>query len=312
MNIHENKQFITSVTMTLIIVFIMFASSEILHESEILFPEIAAICIGYLVYKPSWNIDSKRILTYMTICAIIGVLIVEYTPLPLWQQLSIAFIIGQIILAISKTGLAPMLSAIILPVLLQSHGYIYPISTIILTSLVIIFHNIEIKKNLKTKQTFNKQGQLDKQEYILITLRILLIIVLTYITCKINLNFIIAPPLIVAFVEFSKRKSKLRKNPLKIIIILPLIATIGCICRYIITQTYHLPLTIASIIAITITIIIIDKTKTYIPPIGAICLLTMIIPETELILFPIEILIGTIILMTFTKIIYKTNLMKEK
>ena len=139
----------------------------------------------------------------------------------------------------------------------------------------------------------------------------MIVVVVTYMACAVDLKFIIAPPLIVAFIEFSKKSGKLREKPLKPIILLTISAIIGCLCRYIFTITYNIPITVTSIVAITITILLIYRTETYLPPIGAICLLALIVPEDILILFPLEIFIGTTIFMTFTKIIYRTETFKE-
>ena len=312
MNMLNNKQFMISFCMTLVVVCVMFASSEIIHNTEVIFPEISALCIGYLLYhKHAWTVNHKRMLTCISTCAILGVIIVEYVPLLLWQQLCLAFIIGQLLLAYSGTDLAPMVSAIVLPVLLQSRGYIYPLSTIILTILVILFNEIEVKKQLRTKEVFKALNKPNKKEYLLITLRVMIVVVVTYMACAVDLKFIIAPPLIVAFIEFSKKSGKLREKPLKPIILLTISAIIGCLCRYIFTITYNIPITVTSIVAITITILLIYRTETYLPPIGAICLLALIVPEDILILFPLEIFIGTTIFMTFTKIIYRTETFKE-
>jgi len=55
---------------TLILVTGMVAAAEILGEKEIIFPEITALAVGYMVSeKRSWMVNSLRMLVLITGCA---------------------------------------------------------------------------------------------------------------------------------------------------------------------------------------------------------------------------------------------------
>ena len=91
----------------------MTAAAVLLNNCEIIFPEIAAIAVGALVApKFSWNANKLRIFIYITVCAVIGVVLVKWLPLPIWAQMIIAFLLAQILLLNSETSFAPMISAI--------------------------------------------------------------------------------------------------------------------------------------------------------------------------------------------------------
>ena len=63
--------------LTLILVGTMTFVAEILCEGEIIFPEITALAIGYMVaQKQSWKVNDSRMIALITICAVVGVLIV--------------------------------------------------------------------------------------------------------------------------------------------------------------------------------------------------------------------------------------------
>ena len=107
--------------MTIPIVTVMTAAACLLNNKEIIFPEIAAIAAGGLMAPNlAWNMDKKRILLFILLCAVLGVGIVILIPLPLWAQMSLAFLLAQILYLCSGTTFAPMLSAAVLPVMLQT------------------------------------------------------------------------------------------------------------------------------------------------------------------------------------------------
>lgn len=77
---------------TLLLVGLMVGIAELLNEKEIIFPEITALAVGYMVaQKRSWKVNGKRMLLLITICATVGVLIVRYSGLTLFPQMIIAF-----------------------------------------------------------------------------------------------------------------------------------------------------------------------------------------------------------------------------
>ncbi|MCR4675516.1 MAG: hypothetical protein K5675_10925, partial [Lachnospiraceae bacterium] len=104
---------------TLLLVTAMVFFSEILNNKEIIFPEIAALSVGYMVAeKRSWMVNGRRMLTLITICAVFGVLIVRYMGLDSYSEIVIAFSFAQILFMFSGTTFAPFVSAIVLPVML--------------------------------------------------------------------------------------------------------------------------------------------------------------------------------------------------
>lgn len=65
--------------LTLILVGIMTFVAEILGEGEIIFPEITALAIGYMVtQKQGWKVNDSRMIALIAICAVAGVLTVRY------------------------------------------------------------------------------------------------------------------------------------------------------------------------------------------------------------------------------------------
>ena len=128
---------------TVLLVALMTFSSEMLHEKEIIFPEITALTVGYMVApKRSWKVNGRRMLLLITTCALAGVGIVRYSGLGVYSEIMIAFSLAQILFMYSGTTFAPFVSAIVLPVMLQTESLIYPAAAFVLTLLVILFHNL--------------------------------------------------------------------------------------------------------------------------------------------------------------------------
>ncbi len=120
----------------------MVATSEISGEKEILFPEIAAISVGaFVAPKFAWNTSLLRMFLLLIGSAVIGTLLV-LTPIPFVMQMCLAFLIASVILMYSRTTFAPMISAIVLPVMMHSTSIVYPISALVLSAVVVAMRKI--------------------------------------------------------------------------------------------------------------------------------------------------------------------------
>ena len=86
---------------SLIMILLMTGVAEILHEKEIIFPEIAALIIGM------WIVDKRagQMLSLMTLGACTGVLLVLYSSFPLVVNVAIAFLFAGLSLLFTRTTL---------------------------------------------------------------------------------------------------------------------------------------------------------------------------------------------------------------
>nr|MDE7059720.1 hypothetical protein [Lachnospiraceae bacterium] len=196
---------IIPIGMAMVIVTLMTAAACLLGNKEIIFPEIAAIAVGGLIAPTMvWNTNKRRILFFITLCAVLGVGIVRYVPLPLWMQMAMAFFISQIIFIYSGTSFAPMISAIVLPVMLQTETIIYIVSAIVLTTLILIFRYWLEKTDMTEQTVYQKTETPAKKDYKAVLLRTLIAAVIIFAAVSLDAKFVVAPPLLVAFTEFSK------------------------------------------------------------------------------------------------------------
>ena len=106
-----------------------------------------------------------------------------------------------------------------------------------------------------------------------------------------------APPLLVAFTEFSNPESRARQNPVRTVLIITGCALCGAAFRLGLCTFLGLPLTVAGILAVAAALAIMRLAGQYIPPAGALAVLPMIIPEKALLIYPAEIFAGSAVFM---------------
>lgn len=290
---------------TLLLVGIMVGVAELLNEKEIIFPEITALAVGYMVaQKRSWKVNGKRMLLLITICATVGVLIVRYSGLALFPQMIIAFSFAQILFMFSGTTFAPFVSAIVLPVMMQTKSFIYPISAVVLTILVIGFHQLFLKMKIREDEEYIPVMLNSKDDIIDTALRIVCVAIVGFVAIYFDFKFVIAPPLLVAFTEFSRPRNKVRNKPIKTVLVITGCALVGSLSRYLLTIKLELPLTVSALIATLIMLLILTYTKMYMPPVGAITILSMIIPEISVITYPLQIFVGSVVIILLSRVFF--------
>ena len=241
------------------------------------------------------------------ICALCGVGIVLFIPGPVWFKVTLAYGIAEVIYLCSGTSFAPMISAIALPVLLGTESAVYPIAALLLTVLILGCHIILVKTKIIPEVSFTPV-KANKQDWRDAVKRLVLVAIAAWAALKLGCRFAIAPPLLVAFTEFSKQTSGARKIPVKVVSAIALCGLAGAICRYLIVLTLHLPLTLAAILSGIFMIIILTKLNVFVPPAGALCILPMLIPETAVISYPLQILAGAALFMVLSLTAFKANI----
>lgn len=290
---------------TLLLVGLMVGIAELLNEKEIIFPEITALAVGYMVaQKRSWKVNGKRMLLLITICATVGVLIVRYSGLALFPQMIIAFSFAQILFMFSGTTFAPFVSAIVLPVMMQTKSFIYPISAVVLTILVIGFHQLFLKIKIREDEEYIPVMLNSKDDIIDTALRIACVAIVGFVAIYFDFKFVIAPPLLVAFTEFSRPRNKVRNKPIKTVLIITGCALVGSLSRYLLTIKLELPLTVSALIATLIMLLILTYTKMYMPPVGAITILSMMIPQSSVITYSLQIFVGSVVIILLSRVFF--------
>lgn len=289
----ENKNFTVRLFVCLILVAVMVGTSELTGEREVIFPEIAALSIGAVAApKQCWITDRFRMVFLIFICSVIGILIVRSSPFAKPINIIAAFLICQMLYLCSGTSFAPMISAAVLPVLMNTSSIIYPISAVTMTLLTVLAQYLLEHVGIYKREKFVTKPKPAVYDWLCLSVRTAVAALIVFPSTRFGLNFCVAPPLLVAFTEFSNPESKARKNPIKTVLIIVCCAFVGAMLRYLLCALAGFPLISAAVLSTAFSIIVMHLAGQYIPPAGALGILPMIIPSESLLIYPAEIAAG--------------------
>jgi len=289
---------------TIALISIMVGAAELTGEKEIIFPEIMGLAVGYIAApKRGWKADPVRMTIAIAVCAVTGVLIVRYLPAPMWLQLAVGYLIGQLVLAFSGTTFGPMLSAAALPVLMGTESVIYPISAVVMTFISGMTGSLLEKAGLVEKNDFTPLPI--APDWLNIGVKVVCAGLVAFAAISLGIKFAVAPPLLVAFNEFAKIEAPPRKRPVTAILLTGGCALAGTVLRLVLCSVLGLPLTLAAALAALSALILMDLTKMYLPPAGAMGILAMLIPASAVVFFPVQVLAGISVLMVMALLVFR-------
>jgi hypothetical protein len=289
----SGKRIVISAALTLVIVILMVGAAESLNEPEIIFPEITALAIGAIIAPVcAWRVSRARMLLLISLCAAVGVLLVRYLPLPLAGQITVAFFLCQVVYLYSRTTFAPLVSAMVLPVLLGTTSWVYPLAACSLTALICLVQWLLEKAAVMPAETFAPLPLPQKKDFLTAIIRTAAVFLLALPAIALGWQFIIAPPLLVVFLELSRRGCPARKQPLRVIGLVFCCALAGAGCRWLFAMQLGWPLTVAAAVAALLMVFLLYAFRLFLPPAGAMAILAMLIPESMLLWYPLQVLIG--------------------
>ena len=301
-SMNERTKMIIQDLCVVMIITSMAAAAELTGETEIIFPEIAAIATGcFLAPGIVWKTSYVRMSICVTLCAIAGAAIVYFIPAPLWQQLLLAYVCGQLILLSSGTTFAPMISAIALPVLMQTRSMIYPVSALLLTLISVILRKILENTGIKSRNTYEPQPLMsgwDKTAAADVLVRSAAVGIGAWLCISIAgsagtmMKFCVAPPLLVAFTELTKPECPAGKKRIRTLILVTLCAFAGAVCRSLVVMKAGFSAAAASAIIAFIMIAAMRVLRIYFPPAGAMGVLALLVPGSAAASYPLQVFIG--------------------
>ena len=295
-----------------LLVCLMVGCAELLQEAEIIFPEIAALAIGaWLAPRQPWRVSPLKMFLAIAIFSLMGVAIVRWVPLGVIWQILLAYCCCAAGLMLLHTTIYPLISAAILPVLLGTASFIYPLAASLAAGIVALGRALLLKKGIACP--VEEYWQFDIRSQLPLWLkRIVCISALCCLALVLNAPFLIAPPLIVGFTEMSCTGSVSRRCPGKVILITFFGALCGCALRLTCCSIFGLPVTLAAAVTAGIFFVVVARTKVYFPPAGAIAILPMLIGDRLLLTFPFQVLLGFGLLVLAAKKLFGPGTVGEK
>lgn len=284
----------------------MMALAEFTGETEIIFPEMAALTIGlWISNKHIWQVTDVQLVSLMTLAAIVGVLIVRYSPLPLMINITIAFVVAGVILTSQRSTLYPLVSALILPVLLHTTSWVYPLSVLAMTVVLVVVKKIFEAKGIRNKTDYTPSDRPIKSAIVVwaaMTCSLLSIAAIGYCSTYI---YIIIPPLIVSFVEFVNTKAGFRNRPVLTVLLLSVCSLVGSVFQFVGHFYLGLPLAVVATAILVVVFGLFEWLGKFFAPAGAISLIPLLLPEEVLPYLPLEVFVGAVLFIAVAMIFFQ-------
>ena len=256
----------------------MVAASDMLHLSELLFPEICAIlCGAWILPKQAWRTNRVWMMLLLCAGAVFGVLVNRFLPWPLWARAPLGFLFCAGCMLFCGAEMAPMFSAAVLPMLLETTSWVYPLAVAGLVALVLMGQIILERLGLREPISFQREEKPGREKKALWLRRIAVLCLFACPAYAAGVPFLAVPPLLVAFVEITNPKTPLRRKPMQTWLCLALAAGIGSLGRTAVEAALLSP-AIAAAVAFLLLLAVWDVLQLWFPPAGAVVLLAFLAP----------------------------------
>lgn len=291
---------------TLLMVSLMVGVACLTGEKEIIFPEMAALCIGFwIVNKRVWIVRPFQAVLLMTVGAVAGIVIARYSPFNLVVNISGAFTFAALCLLLYRSTLIPMLSACILPVILGTVSWIYPLSVFTMTLIVIAVRKLMELTGTHTKQKAVRMlpaGRKDVTEWagMLVT-----VVCVAFAAVFSSFYYFIIPPLVVTFAEFVTSRSGFRLRPVQVFLMVVGSSAIGTYSQLVGYGLLGLPEIVVASFVMVLLFIMFELVGKYFAPAGALALIPMIVPQDGLAWMPLQVAAGAAIFITVALIFFQ-------
>lgn len=285
----------------------MVILSQVLNLQEIIFPTIATLAIGLIVLdKGVWRTKPPLVIISLSLCAVIGILIQKYSPLPIYANVSIAFLISTIFLLLSGAILPPLLSASIFPIFFSIDSWVFPLTVFVGSCSICIIQKMLETKCLKKPLLYPSRVLNLKKRCIHWFILWVSFSAIAFAAEKTSHLYAILPPLVVIFVEFSTAHSGFIKRSFKTWFTVVLATALGCLLQYGLFYQLDCPQWVVCIVLLIGLLAIFEIGKKYFAPAAAMALIPMLIPKTDLLTMLIESAIGAALFISISAIFSAT------
>jgi hypothetical protein len=283
---------------TMILIVVMFALVDIYAEKEIIFPEISALALGFWIMEKSpWRGSWPAVWASPTLAALTGVLLLRYVALPPVGLIACAFVLVVLQLKLMRSEVFPSISAAILAIITHTTSWLYPLSVGILMAIIVLgklyLERFTARRGL-AEAAHPAVGDKSAWAELAYWGKIFCgVLVISAIALGTGSLFMIAPPLIVAFVELSRPDQPLRRNPTKAVSLLFLAACTGVLWFYLVIAVLHGPLWLFAGLALGTVFFLYHSLEASFPPVAAIALLPVLVPANYFWVYPLHVLMGS-------------------
>ena len=268
----------------------MAVVAEITGQREIIFPEAGALCVGlWLMPKAVWNVRIRQVPLLLTLAALIGLGINMFLPVWFEVRFAVAFCAVVLMLRIVRSNVYPVVSAAMLPVLINTTSWVYLVSVMVI-SLMLAVGRVWLPQTDRTDyHPYSRFHWLKLAAALCLFLAVEAVLTLNF---KLStLNYAMVPPLVVTMIEFANRKSGFRDRPFTIWGLIVAAAVVGTAAEWGLHRTLGLPMAVGVLLSAVVMLLLFRRFKPFAPAL-AIAMVPMILPDTALLWFPLLAAVG--------------------
>lgn len=265
---------------------LMVAAADASELREIVFPEAAALCVGlWLMPKAVWNIRGWQIPLYLTAAAFIGLALNLWLPACFEIRFAFAFVLVMGLLRLVRCNMYPTVSAAMLPVLINTSSWLYPVCVLLISTLLALGRGWLRQEERPEYHPFGG-GQLA-----LLTVAVCLPLVVTHCAPIPTMRFLAVPPLVVTMIEFANRRSGFRERPWTIWGLIVAAATLGTLTGLLFHHRWGLPMAVGTFVTVPLMLLLFRRFKPFAPAL-AIAIVPALLPCEALPWFPLLAALG--------------------
>jgi hypothetical protein len=279
--------------LSVVFVFLMMLVAELTGEREVIFPETAAILVGFwVVPQAAWYMSRVRLVGLLTAAALLGYLLVVALEAPLYVKYLIGFAFCGVMLNATRCNIWPMFSAVILPLLIHADSIVYPISVFVILTCVALGEVVLERLRLCSSKELKLAPKPDVRSWKAWLGRFVLFALLAAPAMFTGQYFLVVPPVIVAYAGFTTRDNPLHEHWVKTVAVFAVVSSCGALIRGFLDLGLGLNTTLCASLAVSLAYVFFELFDVRLPPIAASALLPWVIDTSKLVLYPIELTCG--------------------
>ena len=286
-------------------ILLMVGVAEWIGEKEIIFPELTALTIGaWIIDKRVWKVKRWQLVALMSSGAIVGVCIVRYSLLPFPVNMALAFAFAGLSLLCIRATLIPLISACMLPILLHTETWIYPLAVFSLSIILTLGQKGMEKANIRREIDYIPADRNWKKDSLRWLSLLLFVYLLSVIAYRMDFRFLVIPPLVVTFAEIVNSKAGFRARPVQLFLFMMTASLLGTGFQLFGYHYLHLPETVVALCIALSLFAIFEWTGKYFAPAGALAFIPMIVPADNLVWLPLQASLGAAIFIAIAMIVF--------
>jgi len=298
----------------LLLILAMFAVAEHCGQKEIIFPEIAALALGaWIMEKPPWRSAPIHFWLSPTLAALTGVLLVRYFEYSPFLMIIAAFCLVTVQLNLFRSAVLPSISAAILAIITRSDSWYYPLSVCLMAGAIAagraLLERSGRGNGRESGPGTEDAGAAGGRENLSTAMHwgklLAGVMVVSGIAVFSGHLFMVAPPLIVAFVELSGPGGASREKMLKVLALLWFAAVSGTSWFGLIHVAAGLPLWLTAAVSTLTVFLAYHVVRLPFPPAVAIALLPTIVPQESLWMYPWQVLAGSVAFVAISRLCFE-------